>query len=262
MKTVASADGTLIAYEQGGNGPHLVLVHGSALNRVRWASIRPLLEEHFTLTAMDRRGFGDSGDSPEYSIVREFEDVAAVVDALDAPALLFGHSFGALCALEAAMRTDSLAGLVLYEPSIFEGDSFCSHEQLEHLERLIAAGDREEVVKTFLAEIMGMPPHQIEALQSSPTWPIRVAAAHTLPREHRGEDSYRLPEDRASKLSIPVLLLKGGDSPPIFGKVIARLENVLPNARTVVMPGEQHLAMNTSPDLVVGAVLGFWRDMS
>jgi pimeloyl-ACP methyl ester carboxylesterase len=116
MKSVTSGDGTLIAYEQGGRGPHLVLVHGISGNSSVWEAVRPRLEEHFTVARMDRRGRGGSGDSTEYSIEREFEDVASVVNALDAPVLLFGHSYGAICALEAATRTDKLSGLVLYEP--------------------------------------------------------------------------------------------------------------------------------------------------
>ena len=87
MKTVVSADRTLIAYEQGGNGPHLVLVHGMAADHMRWTSIRPRFEEHFTVTTMGRRGRGGSGDNPEYSIERESEDVAAVVNTLDARGL-------------------------------------------------------------------------------------------------------------------------------------------------------------------------------
>jgi pimeloyl-ACP methyl ester carboxylesterase len=119
MKIVASRDGTLIACEQGGRGPHLVLVHGTSSNSSRWEAVRPRLEEHFTVARMDRRGRGGSGDSTEYAIEREFEDVATVVNALDGPILLFGHSFGAVCALEAAMRTDKLAGLVLYEAPVW-----------------------------------------------------------------------------------------------------------------------------------------------
>ena len=87
------------------------------------------------------------------------------------------------------------------------------------------------------------------------------AATHTIPREARAEESCRLPADQVSKLSIPVLLLLGGDSPPLAGRVSAMLEKTLPNARTVVMPGQQHIAMDTGPDLLIGAVVGFWRDI-
>ena len=107
---------------------------------------------------MDRRGFGDSGDAPDYALEREFEDVAAVVEALDGPALLFGHSFGTMCALEAGILTKKLAGLILYEPGIFEREEFCSFAQIKHLEHLLAASDREGIVTAFMSEMMGLPP--------------------------------------------------------------------------------------------------------
>lgn len=260
MKSVASADGTLIAYEQAGSGPNLVFVHGNLASRTRWASIRPRFEKHFTVIGVDRRGRGDSGDSSDYSIEREFEDIAAVVNVLDKPVLLFGHSFGALCALEAATRTGKLAGLILYEPAIYrKGESGVSAQQMDRLETLLAAGDHEGVVTAFFGEILGISPDQ---LKSSPAWRGRVAAAHTLPRELRAEDAYRLEAGRIGKLSIPALLLLGGDSPPFFAGVISELEKVLPNARTVVMPGQQHIAMDTGPDLLLSAILGFWQDIA
>jgi pimeloyl-ACP methyl ester carboxylesterase len=261
MQYATSADGTRIAYEQGGSGPQLLLVHGSVLNRARWATIRPRFERHFTVSAMDRRGYGESGDQPDYAIEREFEDIVAVIDALESPVLLFGHSFGALCALEAATRTERLAGLVLYEPFIGEGEGFCTPEQLRRLDDLLAGGDRAGVVRAFMAEVMGMAPAQIEALQSSPTWANRVAAAHTIPREHRAEERYRLPAERAARLATLTLLLQGGDSLPVFAAVIARLRSILPNAGTTVLQGQQHMAMETAPDLVVSAVLDFWRTL-
>jgi len=257
VKTVTSEDGTLIAYEQDGRGSHLVLVHGSFVDSLGWERVRPRLEQHFTVTRIDRRGRGGSGDSREYAIEREFEDVVAVVNSLDAPVLLFGHSFGAVCALEAAMRTDKLAGLVLYEPPILEGESLTSPELLERLENLLVAGDREGVVRTFLAEVPRISPKEIEKLASSPSWRGRIAAAHTLPRELRSLEAYRVP-DQVSKLSTPVLLLLGSDSPAVFGRANANLEKMLPNSRTVVMPGQKHIAMDTAPDLLVGAVLDFW----
>src|SRR5262245_26697081 len=258
---IVSRDGTLIACEQGGRGPHLVLVHGTSATSLRWEAVRSRLEEHFAVTRMDRRGRGDSGDSTEYAIEREFEDVAAVVNGLDAPVLLFGHSFGAVCALEAAMRTDKLAGLVLYEAPVCEGESLTSPDLLERLENLLATGDREGVLRTFLAEVPRASTNEIEMFKSSPAWPGRIAAAHTLPRELRSLNAYRLPE-QVGKLSIPVLLLLGGDSPPVFGRANAALEKALPNSRSVVMPGQKHNAMDTAPDLLVGAVLDFWRDVA
>lgn len=262
MKTVASADGTQIAYDQGGSGPHLLLVHGTAANHARWASVCPLLEPHFTVTVMDRRGRGDSGDAADYVIEREFEDVAAVVAAIGAPVLLFGHSYGALCALGAALRTGRLRGLILYEPWINEdGGHLYTAEQLRRLDALLAAGDRDGVVTALFAEIAGFPPHEMDLLKSSPYWSVRVATAHTIPREARAEESYRLPRDELRKLTIPVLLLVGGDSPPFARKISAMLKGLLPNSRTAAMPGQQHIAMTTGPALLVEAVMTFWREI-
>ncbi|MBD0328620.1 MAG: alpha/beta fold hydrolase [Thermoleophilia bacterium] len=117
--TVVSRDGTEIAYWTSGHGPPLVLVHGAPADHTRWRPLLPYVEPHAMVHAIDRRGRGASGDCPEYALVREFEDVAAVVDAVaDAagrPADVYGHSFGGLCAFGAAALTSSIRRLVLYE---------------------------------------------------------------------------------------------------------------------------------------------------
>src|SRR5918997_3847853 len=105
QESVASKDGTTIAYRRSGEGPPLVLVHGTAGDHGRWRPVLPAFEERFAVYAIDRRGRGGSGDSEDYTIEREFEDVAAVVDSVGEPALVLGHSYGALCALEAALLT-------------------------------------------------------------------------------------------------------------------------------------------------------------
>ena len=116
QESVTSKDGTPIAYWRSGDGPPLVLVHGTAADHHRWTPVLPAFEQHFTVCAVNRRGRGGSGDSSDYAIEREFEDMAAVVDSLGEPANLLGHSYGALCALEAAPLTRHVRKLVLYEP--------------------------------------------------------------------------------------------------------------------------------------------------
>src|SRR6266853_2334593 len=91
---VPSKDGTSIAVECAGTGPNLVIVHGGVGDRSRWKPLFPLFAPRFTVCAIDRRGHGASGDSRDYSLQKEAEDVAAVVNSLPAPVFLLGHSYG------------------------------------------------------------------------------------------------------------------------------------------------------------------------
>jgi pimeloyl-ACP methyl ester carboxylesterase len=261
MDKITSKDGTLLACQQTGVGSPLVLVHGTGGASARWRPILPALEEHFSLYALDRRGRGDSGDAPDYALEREFEDVAAIVNSVGQAVDLLGHSFGAICALEAALFTPHLRKLILYEPPIpVEGAPIYPGGVIDRLDALLAAGDREGVLTVFMQEVVRMPPHEFELFRASPAWPARVAAAHTLPRELRAHERYRFTAQRFNGLTIPTLLLVGGDSPFFFKAAIEVVAAALPNSRTVILPGQQHIAMDTAPDLFVHEVMTFLQE--
>lgn len=216
--TITSKDGTLIAYWTSGEGPPLVLVHETTADHSRWAPVLPAFESRFTVCAVDRRGRGGSGDSESYSLEREFEDVATVVDSFGEPAILVGHSYGALCALESARLTQNLRKLVLYEPPMNVIDDRINPPGVIHrLAALLEAGDRDEVVATMLREVARVPPEAVKYMRSLPAWGPRVAVAHTIPRELRAQEAYWFDPERFGDLEVPTLLL-GGDSPATFGE--------------------------------------------
>jgi pimeloyl-ACP methyl ester carboxylesterase len=259
MNHITSKDGTLIAYQRSGKGPPLVLVHGTTADHTRWRPILPPLEEHFTVYALDRRGRGESGDNnaDHYAIEREFDDVAAVVDSIGEPVNLLGHSYGAICSLEAAVRTNNLRRLVLYEPPIPTGVEIYPRASVERIQAALASGDRDGAVAAFLGEIAHVPPQEVELLRSLPAWQGRVAAAHTILREMHTAETYIFDPERFHRMNTPTLLLLGGDSPQFFQLAIQVAQSALPNSRLTVMPGQQHTAMNTAPDLFVREVVGF-----
>jgi pimeloyl-ACP methyl ester carboxylesterase len=113
METVTSRDGTPIAYERGGEGPPLVLVHGTTADHLTWEHVLPELQKHFTIYAIDRRGRNESGGGGgiAYDIEREFEDVVALIDSIGGMVDLLGHSYGAICALEGALRSSRVRRL-------------------------------------------------------------------------------------------------------------------------------------------------------
>lgn len=259
-ETIASRDGTRITYTRSGQGPPIVLVHGTTADHTRWTPILPAFQEHFTVYAVDRRGRGGSGDGDEYAIELEFDDVASVVNSLPEPANLLGHSYGALCSLEAALRSRNIRKLVLYEPPIPTGIEIYPSEVVARIQALIDAGDREGTVVTFFREIAKAPPHEVEMLRSLPNWPARVAAAHTIPREMGNSYEYVFEPERFSQMRTPTLLLLGGDSPPFLKAATEAVHAALPNSQIVVLPGQQHTAMNTAPELFVREVLQFLQD--
>jgi pimeloyl-ACP methyl ester carboxylesterase len=257
VENVKSNDGTPIAYRRSGKGTPLVLVHGTTADHTRWTPVLPALEQDFTVYAMDRRGRGESGDAEPYALEREFEDVAAVVNAAGPQVKLLGHSYGALCAMEAALRTPHLHRLVLYEPVFpVDGIEMYPPGAREKLQALLTQGDRDLLLVTFFRDIVQVPEEQIDLLRAEPAWQGRLAAAHTVVRELADAD-YVFDPTRFRRLAVPTLLLVGENSPPVLKKPTERVAAALPNSRVVVMPGQGHIAMRTAPELFLREVIGF-----
>jgi len=106
-------------------------------------------------------------------------------------------------------------------------------------------------------ELFQMPEHEIAGLRSLPSWKVRVASAHTIARETSAEEHYKFIPERCAELKTPTLLLLGGESPPFLKDVTQVLHGALPHSRIAVMPGQQHIAMNTAPQLFTGEVMSF-----
>jgi pimeloyl-ACP methyl ester carboxylesterase len=258
MDHIPSKDGVLIAYEQSGEGPPLVLVHGTAADHSRWATILLELKRHFSVYAVDRRGRGQSGDAKSYSIDREFEDVVAVVDSIPGPVNILGHSYGALCSLEASLKISNLRKLILYEPPIPIGvEERYPPDAIDRMNACLQNGEREKALLIFLEEIAGIPQSETNMLRSLPSWFSRVAAAHTIVREEASVCSYVLRPEQFSRMFAPTLLLLGGDSPAFYRVAIETLKTSIPNSRIATLPGQRHAAMETAPDLFLGEVIRF-----
>lgn len=260
MDTVISADGTRIAFERTGDGPPLVLLHGTGRDRSYWIRCLPWLAQHATVYAVDRRGRGGSGDTDDYAIEHEVEDALAVIHSAGEGVHLLGHSFGAIVALEAAIRTHRLRSVVLYEPPIsLDADSIPA-DLGDRLEALVASGDREAVLETFLREGPRYPPEVIALQRERPDWAERLTYAHTLARETQAVRRYVFNPARVAELTVPVRLLLGSESPPLFQQAIEALDTTLPQSETVMLPGQHHNAMETAPELFAEAVYGFVRN--
>ena len=265
VSTTTSRDGTAIGYWSSGVGPPLLLVHGGFGDHTRWDALRPHLEPYFTVHAMDRRGRGASGDGPDYDAAREFEDVAAAVDAIAAHAGVsvdvYGVSSGASYALNAAALTGSIRRLVLYEPAAGSAaEDLVPDEFLERLEAMLAAGERERVVEAFFGEALGLTPEELETMRAQPSWQGRVESAHTFPRELATPPERWFDAQRAASVAVPVLMLQGSESPEALIRDTQKVATALPDVRIAVLEGQAHSADFLAPALVAKELLAFLRD--
>lgn len=260
---VRSWDGTPIAVWSSGSGPPLVLVHGVAADHTRWRPLLPHLEGEVTVHAVDRRGRGGSGDGPDYRLEREFEDVAAVVDAVaeqsGSGVDVYGHSFGGLCAFGAAALTARVRRLVLYEgwPAVDPRAQAAPPGVVERMDVALARGEPEAVVELLFLEVLGMSRRELDGMRALPSWPGRVAAAPVLPRELRAGPQARLDPAWAARISAPTLLMTGSESAEPSRRDLPALQAALPDARVVVLPGQAHVADVVAPDVIAEQVLGF-----
>lgn len=255
---VRSLEGTSLAVWVEGSGPPLVLVHGSMADHTTFDPFVAVLRDRWTTYSMDRRGFGASEDTGAYSIEREFEDVAAVVDAIAArtggPVVLWGHSYGANCAMGGAARTRSVHHLVLYEPSLGLTYPAGSIERIEHA---LAAGDHEAAVIAVLVDILEVTDDELDAFRSNSLWPTRLAAAPTIPRECRAEASWVYRPGQFDGVTARTLFLTGSDSVPVVARATHEAMAAIPDARVRVLDGHGHFAHKTDPTMVSAIINDF-----
>lgn len=253
--SVRSADGTVVGFETLGDGPPLVLVHGTGADHTRWATVRDRLAARYRLHLVDRRGRGLSRDeAAAYDIRREGEDIAAVAEAAGGDVYLVAHSYGALCALEGVQRTGAVKKLVAYEPPRPKPGEVVVGPDARA--RMRAAEDPEEILMIFLREALRLPAADVEAMRGTPVWRARVAAARTIPRELEVVEAMVF-DDRLGEITIPVRLFAGTESPQYLRLAAEDVAKRIPGADVVPMVGQAHQAMDFDPDQFVRAVFEF-----
>lgn len=240
-ETVRSADGTTIAFDRLGEGAPVILIGGAFNDRTTVAGLASVLAPDFTTIAYDRRGRGDSTDGEKYAVEREIEDVAALIEQVGGHASLFGHSSGAILALDAAASGLAVDTVVAYEPPYVVGDREFSKEDLvDRVRACVDAGDRDGAVILFMTEGADTPADVVESMRTEPIWGWFTALAHTLPYDLALGGGLRPPVELLAKIAVPTLVIGGGTSPQWFRSAAQAVAGVVPDARYEVLEGHDH----------------------
>ncbi|MEC9408380.1 MAG: alpha/beta hydrolase [Abyssibacter sp.] len=271
-------NGTRIAYQQFGEGPDLIMVHGLAANRAFWMTgLAPLLRDHFRITLYDLRGHGYSATPPSgYSAVQQADDLAALMTHLNIRrAPIVAHSFGGAVALEFAVKhPDRVSQLALLDAKInrlqptlkladcdqltpFEQEligevtdvDWAAEEQigirfLETVAERRVAGIHSQITNDFVpfADRRGNG-------RDARHW-LRLLRETTARAEFVSTDGAS--PEAIAELTLPVLLMYGEHSR--VRPSGERLKALLPNARAVTVPRAGHFFPARAPRVVLQAL--------
>jgi pimeloyl-ACP methyl ester carboxylesterase len=254
----------LLAYDDYGPGPVVVLLHGFPLNRSMWRGQEAALGSAYRLIAPDLRGHGETA-APEgvrvYPIDAMADDLIELLDELEIrePVVLGGLSMGGYVALSAVLRYPGrFRGLILMDTRAAADTPEAARNRETTASQVEATGKTDAVVEGMLAKLFSpvtrqRQPHLIdEARAEMSKIPARAVAGALRGMAVRPDRTQELPG-----LALPSLVLVGADdviTPPDESRAMV---SDLPDARLAVIPEAGHLAPLENPEACNRAILAF-----
>jgi 3-oxoadipate enol-lactonase len=256
--------GARLAYQVGGDGPAIVLVHGFGLDMRMWDEQAEHLAARYQVVRYDCRGFGSSGPFDPAVAYTHAGDLLALLDHLGIrAAVLAGLSFGGRVVLQAARAApDRVHGLVLLDavldgvPWDAESESAIEAAVLAARAHGMLAGRRAWLAHPLFA-----------AARARPELADRLAAMvagypgqHWIGRDPHEPDEYPLIEALA-ELAMPALVVVGEQDVPGFREMSAVLARRLPAARYAEVADAGHMVCMERPAAVSQLLSRFLADI-
>lgn len=253
----------------------MLLVHSAGGTSGQWRGLTERLVSRFRVLAPDLIGHGRTPPWPgdpdrphrPFHLDDEARALVEVLGAVDEPAHVIGHSYGAAACLQLALRhPERVRSLLLFEPTLFRvlrgSDRDDDWDEVSSaamgMVELAEAGEPRRGARRFFDYLMGE--GAWDALPQERRDVLAVTMSVTIVRECRAQmfdDAIRRADYAA--LSMPTTIVVGTRSPPAMSAVGEVLAATIPSARLVRLPGADHMAPLTSPEAfaeVVRGVLG------
>lgn len=261
-----AVSGGEVAYEVFGDGPPLVLVHGTPSRGFIWRNVASKLAERRTVYVYDLPGFGDSerGEGQDVSIAGQARTLAELVRGwgLTRPAVA-GHDIGGGISLRAHLLEGvEIERLALLDPVILTpwGTPTLKHVQA-NLEayRSMPLGPFEAIVASHLRTAVSRPlaPEAQEAYLSQ--WRGEEGQRAYLRKDAQlAEEDTRALEPRLASISIPVRILWGEEDAWLDPALGERLRRGIPGSELELVPGAGHFVMEDAPEAVAAELSRFF----
>lgn len=262
-RRVATSRGE-VAYEVFGEGPPVVLVHGTPSRSCIWREVVPVLAGRFSVYVYDLLGFGDSGRGGDVSIAGQGRVLAELVEVwgFDRP-WVAGHDIGAAVVLRAHLLEGAAFGRVaLLDALVLTpwGTPALRHVK-EHLGayRTMPPGVFEAYVAARLAETTARPMDEgaFEAYLSQWRGP-EGQAAYLRKDEALVERDTAEVEPLLGSIGVPVRIFWGEEDAWIEPARATTLAERIPGAEAVFFEGAGHFVMEDAPEEVAEGLADFF----
>jgi pimeloyl-ACP methyl ester carboxylesterase len=260
VESVVLANGLEIAYDRAGEGPPLLFVHGAATDGRLWRPQLDALADEFTVVAWDEPGAGRSSYMPAHFGLADYAScLAGLIDALAlGPAHVAGLSWGGTVAQELYRRHPELVATLILADTYAGWKGSLPEEELRarvaHYREAVAA-PAEEFDPTLPGLLSADPPPEAVALLAEMAADVRPASMNTQLSLMAETDQ----RDLLPQIAVPTVLIWGeldGRSPLTVAR---QLEQAIPDAELVVVPGAGHVSNLEQPERFNDAVRRFCR---
>ncbi|TAJ84153.1 alpha/beta hydrolase [Reyranella sp.] len=259
MPTLDLPQGKKLTYREEGDGPPLLLVHGSPGDSRSWGRVAPHLRDRFRVLAVDLPGYGGSDGVPDEPVGRAAlmgAAVARLAESCGQPVRLAGHSYGGVVAVQAALQAvpGTVERLALFEPVFFRAlqlmddraalDPAAAHFE-DYAGRAIAG--EPAVVRLMIDYWFG------EGAFTRMPEPVRGYLEANAPRnalDVRSSFNDVATAEQLRAFDHPVLVAYGDRSPEIVQAIGRGLMKLLPNARMEALAGANHGMLDSHPEAV------------
>jgi pimeloyl-ACP methyl ester carboxylesterase len=258
-------DDRVMAYRVTGAGAPVVLLHSGGLTSRQWRRLAEALAASRQVVLPDFLGYGGSTPWPVgegFDFQLDVDAIVMLVDALEAPVDLVGHSYGGLIAAHVARRRPAMVrSLAMYEPVMFSvldggaAEDEAARRELAELDMSYAA-DTSGVDERWLSSFVGWwngagawegLDEAVRASFRQVAWKLHQEVA-SLARDTTGRPGF-------ASIGAPTLLLGGELTRPVEKRVLTVLERTLPNARLHYIPGAGHMGPMTHGAAVNEAIV-------
>jgi pimeloyl-ACP methyl ester carboxylesterase len=262
----ARVAGGEVAFDVFGDGPPVVLVHGTPSRSYIWRGVVPVLSERHAVYVFDLLGFGESEkrEGMDISIPAQSRALAELIElwGLEAPAIA-GHDIGGAIVLRAHLLGDvlfesiALIDAVVLKPWITPP----TRHMQAHLEayRTMPNHIFEQAVIAHLRTATARPMEEATFDAVFGQWRGEEGQVRYLDNLAQFDEGYTAEfEPRLGSMQTPVRIVWGAEDAWLDFAFASRLHEMIPGSELRLIPEAGHFSMLDRPDEVARELADFF----